>query len=153
VIGAYLTGITVAVVLTVLLEVLLSEGETKKFVKGMVSLLILAAIIVPLPALIKGTDLTTAFTTADAKVNGDYLARINAVRGEELKNAVTNKLEVSECTNVSVNVYFVDYSATVPEIAFVAVTCNSPKLEYSEVKTAIKTAAKVTDEKIILTLI
>jgi hypothetical protein len=52
--AVYLMGIVGAIVLTTLIDVIIAEGETKKFVKGVASVLVIAAIIAPLPALFNG---------------------------------------------------------------------------------------------------
>ncbi|MCL2630927.1 MAG: stage III sporulation protein AF [Firmicutes bacterium] len=79
--AGYFMGIAGAIVLTTLIDVLLAEGETKKYVKGIVALLVLGAIIAPLPALLnKDIDFTfqnpSYQVTENPQMNENYLNRI-----------------------------------------------------------------------------
>lgn len=49
--SAYISIVVTAICATTLIDVVMSDGETKKFVKSISSILVLAALIIPLPSL------------------------------------------------------------------------------------------------------
>lgn len=97
-IGAWIGGIVGAVFATALIDLLMAEGETKKFVKGIASLLVVAVIIAPLPALInKDFRLTSQDTVQGGGTQTDdtnsYLNKVYLHRYKSYELAIQNKLK------------------------------------------------------------
>lgn len=88
---AWIMSIVGAICLTILLDVLLEEGETKKYVKGIVSLIILSVIISPLPQLLSNNGSISSFVS-----NGDNTSEINLnfLYETELKQTEIKKTEL-----------------------------------------------------------
>ena len=79
--SVWISSIVVAVCLTVLIDIFLSDGETKKYVKSAASLVVFAVIISPIPSLFnKDIDFFTASpqtveTSADSAYLSTYYSR------------------------------------------------------------------------------
>ena len=145
--------------LTVLLELLMSEWETKKFIKGVVSLLLLAALIVPLPSLIKSVDTAGVFTPNETEasmgMSEEYLTRINTQRLETLRLELVDELEKMGCENVYALLKLNDYAAASPVISSVQVSAkiaDKTALTKSMVREKVRRKTVAADSVITLSL-
>lgn len=89
---AWLLSVAATVLMTVLLELLLSEGTVKKYLQGFVRLLLLFVIITPVIKLVKGDyrfDLGTTTLAEKVSVNSYSLLRI---RFDFLEKKITKEI-------------------------------------------------------------
>lgn len=91
---SWLLGLVGIAVLSVLVDILLPEGQTNKFIKGIFSLLVVFALISPL-AKLKNTDFdySEIFANERIDVSESYLQKANEREQEILIADLTEMLE------------------------------------------------------------
>jgi len=90
---AWLLSIVGIVALGVLLEILLDEGETAKYIKGVFAIAVVLVIVAPLPKLFN-SDWTfdELFGANEYEINGAFVDNIESSRLEELERFVLKEL-------------------------------------------------------------
>ncbi|MFI3229162.1 MAG: stage III sporulation protein AF [Bacillota bacterium] len=75
----WVSGIVLSIIAVTLIDVIMAEGETRKFIKGIASLLVLFAVVSPLPTLLNsGFSWDSIFSdTTTFSLNVDYLDGVN----------------------------------------------------------------------------
>lgn len=94
-----------AVILSVLSEVLLAEGETKKYVKGIIAVVTVAVVFSGVAGLLRGGfDVNTVFENSGAEISVDerYIRELENARAEEKKKRYLNALEAEGISGVEV---------------------------------------------------
>ena len=94
-----------AVILSVLSDILLAEGETKKYVKGIIAVVAVAVVFSGVAGLLKGGfDINTVFENSDVEIAVDerYVREIENARGEEKKSRFLKALEGDGISGVEV---------------------------------------------------
>lgn len=129
-VGAWIGGIVGAVFATALIDLLMAEGETKKFVKGIASLLVVAVIIAPLPTLInKDFMLTSQDTIQGGGTQTDdansYLDRVYLHRYKAYELAIQNKLKAQGIDEVTARI---DISYSGGEIVITSVLVDTTNM-------------------------
>ncbi len=112
--GWVLTIVSV-VVLTVLLDLFMSEGNTKKYIRGIMSIIIIAVVIAPLPKLVnKNISLAEVFNenVVDKQITADkqYLFRLYTAQFSQKERKIEQILQDNgiENTAVRINIYHFD---------------------------------------------
>ena len=102
----WIMSIVGAIVLTILIEVLMSDGEMKKYVKGITSLIVLAIIISPLPNLFskesiyQNFDVNMVVDEVGDDINYTFLEETKQKQMENLNQACLILLNEKGITNV-----------------------------------------------------
>ncbi len=157
--AAWLYSISGVIILSGLLDLILSEGETKKYVKGIVSLLIIFVIIAPLASLANPkSDTSWVFPkeAAGTQVNQSFLASVTLQREAQAKLAIEQAL-ASEGLTANVKVFSGDYNGV---FYIKNVTCTFNKSVINDldsnidinkkIKSIIRAVSGVADEEIII---
>ena len=112
--GAWIMSVVSVIVLTVLLELFMSEGETKKYIKGIMSVIVIGVVIAPLPGRLK-KDIKLEDVFADQsdkhiREDKDYLYRIYVAQYAEKEKFIEKYLEERGIANakVKINIYQFD---------------------------------------------
>ncbi len=111
---SWIMGIVGAICLTVLIDVMMQDGETKKYVKGITALIVLAVIIAPLPKLLNEgfefdqTIQNYANTANKHSLNNDFIYAVNQEKADELSINSQYYLKQNGFENVKITCY-VDY--------------------------------------------
>lgn len=155
--ATWLYSISGVIILSGLLDLVLSEGETKKYVKGIVSLLIIFVIISPLATLANsraGSAWVFPKETASVQVSQDFLSSINFQREEQAKLAIEQAL-TAEGMSANVKVFSDSYNGV---FYIKNVTCTFSKSVINgldsnidinkKIKSIIRGASGVADEEI-----
>ncbi len=101
-ISSWLLSIAGVVVLSVLAEFVLPEGQINKYTKIIFSFIILLVIIMPLPKLFgKNFDLSNYFSTEQV-LQEDYLYQINIDKLATLNEEIAQKVKQSGLKNVEI---------------------------------------------------
>lgn len=91
---SWLLGLVGIAVLSVLVDILLPEGQTNKFIKGIFSLLVVFALISPLAKLKNADfDYSKIFASERIDVSESYLQKANEREQEKLIADLTEMLE------------------------------------------------------------
>lgn len=160
--SSWLIGIVGAIVLTTLIDVIMAEGETKKFIKGVASLMVIAAIIIPLPGLfgaeLTWDDLTNNSYEQNPETNDTYLNRVYESKYKKLELAAQNKMKIEGVSGVTVRINIAYGSGGAIEIINVIVTTanavitgENPNIDIRETALrAVKATLSVPESKIII---
>lgn len=145
-ITAMTVTISSATILCVLVELILPEGQIKKYVEGVVALLIIFAIISPvLTFLGKDVDaiIEESLTSDGNEVNYDYLDRLNEQRAVTLSAKIALALDLP-ADSVKIEGYsFLEARAT-----GVVITTAEKNINKQTAVTAIKNLVTVSEEGI-----
>lgn len=90
--GVWIMSIVGVICLGILLEIVLPEGQTAKYVKGAFSLLIVFVIAAPLPGLFK-KDWKLSFDSSDFKIDEDYINSTYAAYADGISDRVQRLLK------------------------------------------------------------
>ena len=103
-VSAWLLSITGVILLSVLAEFVLPEGQMNKYTKVIFSFVILLVIIMPLPKLFgKDFDISKFFGTENV-LQEDYLYQVNLDKLTALSDDLSNEIEEVGLKNVVVSI-------------------------------------------------
>lgn len=81
--------------LSVLIDVVLPNGQTNKYIKGIIAFCMVFVIISPIPALLKSDfDLDKIFTSSTIEVEKEFIYQVNRTRLTYLQSQITSELEM-----------------------------------------------------------
>ena len=108
----WLLSVTAVVLLSVLLELLLTEGKIKKYVSGVIRLVVIVVVFVPVIKFVKSdfdwTDVFPQTEVSQTVVDENTLAFIDGMKREEAEKEVENKLSSVGIKDADVNIYTYD---------------------------------------------
>lgn len=109
--SAWLMSIVGVVAVGVLLEIMLPEGETNKYIKGVFALAVVLVIVAPIPKLFKnGFDIENLFDSDKYKINQNYLNDVVSERNAEREKALLKYLKSNNYAVNKVKIYYIkDY--------------------------------------------
>ncbi|MBR1925864.1 MAG: stage III sporulation protein AF [Clostridia bacterium] len=87
-VSGYLLSVVGVVLFSIVLDLILSDGTTKKYIKSIMSLILIFVLVSPLPKIIKN-DLDFSFINSSVKLNEEY----QNVVFEQQKNQTEKDLE------------------------------------------------------------
>lgn len=159
--SSWLIGITGAILLTTLIDVLMAEGETKKYVKGVAALLVFAAIIAPLPSLFNkewSLDYGSAGVVETPMENDTYLERVYMERYKNYELVIQNKLKAAGISEATVRIDIRYYGGAVSvdfvtaDLTRAVISTDNPNIDINSTvkKTVRSTLTTVTDAQIIV---
>lgn len=157
---SWIISIVCVVVLTVIFDLLLTEGETKKYIKGIMSIIVIAVIIAPLPKLLNEDQNFFAVFSEDGgeiSTDGDLLFRLYTAQYDAKERLIENYIEEKGISGCTVCINF-SYNASSTEITNVIVSAqnaviseNSKNININEmINEAVQTAVGVSPERIII---
>ncbi|MDD4839805.1 MAG: stage III sporulation protein AF [Clostridia bacterium] len=92
--SSWVLSIVGVVCLGVLLDLIVPEGQTNKYIKGVFALLVIFVIISPLPKLV-GKNIDFSFTQSSYETDKDYLLAVEEMKIENKENTLENLLLTS----------------------------------------------------------
>lgn len=101
-VSAYILSIAGIVLLSVIVELILCEGQMKKYIKSIFSFFIIGVIISPLPNLISSKSISSIFQMEDYDLQSSFLSSINSQKAEAMANDVTAQLGEIGYENVKI---------------------------------------------------
>ena len=124
----WLLSVTAAVLLSVLLELLLSEGKIKKYVTGVLSLVIICVVFLPVIKFVKNdfslSDILPQTETNVKIVDENALAAIDGMKKQEAERQVETELSSVGIKDAEVNIYTYDDGETT-RISFITVNLQA----------------------------
>lgn len=103
-VSSWVMSIAGIVCLSVLIELLMPDGQMNKYIKGIFSLIIVLVIILPIPKLMqKEFDYENIFYSEEnINVDEDYIYQLNLDKLNALKSKIENEILANGYKNVSV---------------------------------------------------
>ncbi len=123
---SWIISIVCVVVLTVIFDLLLTEGETKKYIKGIMSAVVIVVIIAPLPGVLKKDINISEVFQQDGEVTQDVdlLFRLYSAQYHGKERQIENYIEEKGISGCSVSINF-SYNAAATEITNVIVSAQN----------------------------
>ncbi len=104
--NAWLLSIVGVVSLGVLLEILLADGETSKYIKGVFALAVVLILVAPLPKFLnKDFDLNDFFGK-EMQTQTTFLNSVNERKNQERENRILTELKKSEIDVQKVRIFY-----------------------------------------------
>lgn len=104
---SYISSILGAVILGIVIEVALPNGQTRKYIKGMYSIFVVFILLTPVANLVnKDFDLNELIDTTAVSVNEDYIEYITKARAEQMATYLEQKLDSEGMKNISIEVVY-----------------------------------------------
>ena len=101
--STWILSIAGVVCLSVIVELVLPEGQMNRYIKGTFSFIIILVIILPLPKLLgQKIDLGNIFSYDEIKVDDDYLYQLNLDKINSLKEKIEKEVLDHGYQNVSI---------------------------------------------------
>ena len=140
--SAWIMSIAGVVCLSVLVELVLPNGQMNKYIKGIFSFIILLVIISPIPKLLKKDfDYSHMFGESEIVVQEEYLYQLNLDKVSAMQKNINNEIESYGYKNVEARI---DSDIFASQISIKAVYVDLSRLIISE--TAVH--KNITDIKI-----
>ena len=129
-ISAWIMSITGIICLSVLVELILPNGQMNKYIKGIFSFIILLVIISPIPKLLhKEFDYTNMFGNNEIQVQEDYIYQINLDKISAIQNNINDEIVSYGYCNVVARIDSDIFDST---ISFKAVYVDLSQLNISK---------------------
>lgn len=104
-VSSWLLAITGVILLSVLCEMILPEGQINRYIRVIFSFITIFVIIAPLPKLIgKEIDFSHLFSSYDSSLQEDYLYEINLNKLDAITNDLQKEIERQGIYNVSISI-------------------------------------------------
>lgn len=101
--SSWLLSIAGMAVLGVLIDVVLPNGQTNKYVKGMFAFCMLLVIIAPLPALVnKNFDMDSIFAKTEIEIDNDFIYQVNRTKLNYFENQIKKQIEDKGIMHVNI---------------------------------------------------
>ena len=105
--SAWLLSIVGVVSLGVLLEILLEDGETSKYIKGVFAIAVVLGIVAPLPAFFnKDWDYDSFFANELHEPDSEFVGNINDIQLASVEKHIIDKLKYDGYDVISVDVKY-----------------------------------------------
>ncbi len=104
--NAWLLSIVGVVSLGVLLEILLADGETSKYIKGVFALAVVLVLVAPIPKFLNKNFDINEFFGDEIVAQSTFLQSVNERRNIERENKVLAELKKSNISAEKVRVYY-----------------------------------------------
>ena len=101
-VSSWLLSITCVILLSVLAEFVLPDGQVNKFIKVVFSFVILLVIILPLPTLIRSDFDLSNYMEQETSLQDDFLEQVNLDKLNSLSESVNTQISNAGIKNVEV---------------------------------------------------
>ena len=110
--SGWVLSIAGVVSLSVIVELIMPEGNLNKYIRGVFSFIIMLVIIAPLPSLVgKNFDFSNISLEGQYQLQEDYIYQMNVYKTQALQNDISNQIKQSGYENVVVSVSSENYSS------------------------------------------
>ncbi len=104
-VSMWILSVAGIVVISVLLELVLPEGQINKYVKSIFSFIVLLVIILPLPKLFnKDFSIDNIFQSQEVSLQEDYLHELNISKLSAIKLSLDDEFEDMGYGNIEISI-------------------------------------------------
>lgn len=102
-ISSWIMAVAGICVIGVLVDLILPNGQTKKYIKGIFAFIVVLVIISPLPSILKKEfTIEDIFEENSIVIQEDFIYQVNKNRLETLENMIVSDLEEKGIHNISI---------------------------------------------------
>ena len=103
--SGWILSIAGVVCLSVVVELILPNGQMNRYIKGIFSFIIILVIIAPIPKLVKlKINVDDIFTTPDITMQDSYLEQVNHDKLMALQESISTQVKKAGYDNVTVSI-------------------------------------------------
>lgn len=140
-----------AICLTAMVDVIMSDGETKKYTKSILSVIVFAVVISPIFTLVnREISFESMFNTntSGTTLNVEYLSDVNKKKIDDNEKSLEKTFEEMGYSGVTVNInyYEENYGVVVTSV----VVSNTREISKDIVISTIERALNVDEDKILI---
>ena len=144
----WLLSITGIILLSVIVEFILPEGQINRYIRGIFGFITIFVIIAPLPKLFnKEMDFSNFLSSYDIELQEDYLYEINLSKLNALQSDIVAELEKKGIENVKItysadveNMEIFEISVDLRDMSFLNSSMNKEKAK-EEIESTIRSVA------------
>lgn len=145
-ISAWVLSIAGIICLSVLVELIMPDGNMSKYIKMIFSFVIIFVIISPVPKLLnKELEINSIFQYEDFELQKDYLYQINIYKLEEIQNCIED--DILKCGYEEVNVSIsadvfqekLEFNAVYVDLSDLVISQNAMHKDIVDIQKDIKT--------------
>ena len=155
--STWVLSIAGVAVLTVLVDLILPEGQTNKYVKSIFSFVMVVIIISPLPNIFNGNfDISQIFESGETQLQDDYIYQLNRNRLDTLEKQILKNLEEKGIDGVSINVsanifsYNMEIENVFVDLYHMVITAKDKNIDFKqEIKKSVRNYIAIKEVNII----
>ena len=142
-ISTWITSIAGIICLSVIVELMLPDGQMNRYIKGIFSFVIILVIIMPIPNLIgKEINFSNIFDYDNVAVDEDYIYQLNLDKINIVRDEIENDIQLHGYENVKI---YIDCDIFDNAMKFESITVDITNLVISE-NAEHKNIAKIKDD-------
>lgn len=145
-ISAWILSIAGIICLSILVELIMPDGNMSKYIKTIFSFVIIFVIISPVPKLLnKELNINSIFQYEDVELQKDYLYQINIYKLEEIQNCIEDEILKSgyEEVNISISADVfqekLEFNAVYVDLSNLVISQNAMHKNIVDIQKDIKT--------------
>lgn len=101
----WILSITGIICVSVIVELILPDGQMNRYIKGIFSFIIILVVIMPIPKLLnRDFDFSNIFDNSGYEIDSDYLYQVNLDKMNSVKNEIEKQIEKRGYLNVVVSI-------------------------------------------------
>lgn len=140
-ISTWILSIAGVVCLSVIVELILPNGQMAKYIKGIFSFIIILVIIMPIPKLFKmNFDFSNVFNTDEIHLQEDYLYQLNLNKILKIKTEIEDDVTEMGYQNVVVSINAdifassVEFKSVSVDLRHIVITPNAPHMHIVDIR-------------------
>lgn len=123
--NGYILSVAGVVFVSVIIDMIIPNGKMEKYVKAMISLVVVFVMLCPLPSLIQ--KIKSGSVSKENLVDADFVSKVNSAKNLSTENALKSALQKSGVEGCEIEV-ITDLSTASNQILFVYVDISSAVL-------------------------
>ena len=101
----WILSIAGIICVSVIVELILPDGQMNRYIKGIFSFIIILVVIMPIPKLLnRNFDFSNIFDNSGYEIDSDYLYQVNLDKMNSVKNEIEKQIEKRGYLNVVVSI-------------------------------------------------
>ena len=105
-ISSYILSIAGIIVISVIVELVMIEGQMSKYIKSIFAFFVVGVIISPLPSLLTADGLDSVFDFDEYELQSDYINSLNDSKAKVFANELELLLKNEGYENISIQIYY-----------------------------------------------
>ena len=128
-VSRYILTIAGVILISIVVELVLSEGQMNRYIKSILSFFIIAVIIAPLPNLLSNENMTNIFENASYELQDDFIYKNNQIRIDALEKDILKELNEDGYKNLEIEIECKDMLASSLEYSKVSLDVSNVLFE------------------------
>jgi hypothetical protein len=105
-VSSYILSIAGVILISVIIELVMCEGEMNKYIKSIFAFFTIAVIVSPLPNILSSESVSSIFDINDYELQQGYIDSLNKTKAEVLSSEIELLLKNEGYENILINITF-----------------------------------------------